>query len=191
MRRALRDDDTGFAPGGDACVREATRRDLEHLIDHAEALPGSVYATRLGHGDRCFCLVAGSEVRSFNWVSHDRACVMRGFENSIDFLDLTPGQAFTYDFYTYTACRGRGAGRDLKRGIMAALAREGGREVLSLVRPESPASCHLHVSLGYQPDCMVYGYRLGSWQHTFFRPTPLAFATAGSGTRRAGYRGVD
>jgi hypothetical protein len=107
-------------------------------------------------------------VRALNLLVHHAPLRPRYGHNSI----LMRRALRDDDMGCDTACRGRGAGRDFKRGVIAALAREGGREVLSLVRPELPASLHLHISLGSQPDCLVYGYRLGSWQHTFFSPRP-------------------
>lgn len=148
--------------------RPATRDDLDFIIRHPEALPAQVYSNRLLRGDRCYCLSDGKEILSYNWVAYSSCCVLCGFERGIGFLPLSEGQAFTYDFYTYTARRGGGLGGLMKHLLLQELARQGMREVYTLVMPHGTASLKIHLKLGYEPLRMVYGYRLQGWSRTYY-----------------------
>lgn len=167
MRKTLDGLDVVEAPAGHE-LRLATAADRDAIAAHAEALPGEVYGRRLRRGDRCYCLCAGREVLSYNWVAATQCCVHCGFEEGMDFLPLRVGQAFTYDFYTYRSRRREGLGRMMKHLLLRELAREGVREVLSLVQPSNTASLAIHLGAGYEPVCLVYGYRLRGWTRTYF-----------------------
>jgi hypothetical protein len=167
LRKALDQPQKIDCPAGYS-FRAASLDDLDFIRGHPEALAPEVYARRLKRGDRCFCLVQGDEILSYNWVAHSLCCVLCGYDRGIEFLPLNAGQAFTYDFYTYTTRRGGGFGGLTKTLLLQELARQGIREVLTLVMPYSAASLKIHLKAGYEPLCMVYGYRLLGWSRTYF-----------------------
>jgi RimJ/RimL family protein N-acetyltransferase len=147
--------------------REATPGDLDIIRNHPEALAPAVYARRLERGDRCYCLVQGGEILSYNWVAFSLCCILCGYDRGIEFFPLNDDQAFTYDFYTYKARRGGGHGGLMKQLLLQELARQGVREVMALVMPHSTASLKIHLKAGYEPMCLVYGYRLLGWSRTW------------------------
>jgi GNAT superfamily N-acetyltransferase len=151
----------------DCEFREAGNEDIAFIARHPEALHGEVYNSRLRHGDRCYCLVTGGEVVSYNWINFTNCCSLCGFERGIEFFPLQPGGAFTYDFYTYTPHRGQGFGKITKNLVLQALKEEGIQEVYTLVLPRSLASLKIHLDMGYEPLTMVYGYRIQGWSRTF------------------------
>lgn len=167
MRKTIHGAESVDLPEG-LKFRSASQEDLDFIIGHAEALRANVYSRRLQRGDRCYCLCDDREVLSYNWVATAMCCVLCGFERGLEFLPLSDGQAFTYDFYTYKASRGSGLGGRMKRLLLQELARRGVREVFSLVMPYGTASIKIHLVAGYQPVCMVYGYRLRDWRQTYF-----------------------
>lgn len=148
--------------------RPATRSDLDFIIKHPEALVRDVYTRRLNRGDQCYCLSDGKEILSYNWVAFSSCCVLCGFTHGIEFFPLSEGQAFTYDFYTYKSRQGGGFGTLAKNLLVSTLARQGIREIYTLVMPYSTASLKIHLRLGYEPVCMVYGYRILGWNRTFY-----------------------
>lgn len=167
FRKDLSRPDAVSRPGG-YDFRLANAGDLEFIASHREALAKDVYAARLKRGDRCYCLARGDEVLSYNWVASSLCCVLCGFRRGIEFLPLKGSQAFTYDFYTYESNRGGGLGSLTKNLLLQELARQGVREVFTLVMPYSTASLKIHLKTGYEPLCMVYGYRLLGWSRTYF-----------------------
>lgn len=167
----LRKDLAHLEPAGcpeDYSFRAAGPDDLDFIRGHTEALAPAVYASRLKRGDRCYCLVQGDEILSYNWVAHSQCCVLCGYDRGIEFLPLKANQAFTYDLYTYKARRGGGHGGLTKNLLLQELARQGMREVFTLVMPYSTVSLKIHLKSGYEPLCMVYGYRILGWSRTYY-----------------------
>jgi len=158
--------------GSGASVGPASVEDLRFIGSHPESLPGVVYSRRIDRGDTCYVMRREGEILGYNWVSHTTAAVMRGFDLEIDFLELGPGERFTYDFYVYRELRGGGHGGSLKRMLLGQLAAEGGEQVMSLVDPENIPSLRVHHRLGYVPIDVVYGYRVGGWRRSWFGGSP-------------------
>lgn len=146
----------------------ASSEDVDFLARHPEGLSESVYTSRLGRGDRCYCLRNGTEVISYNWVARSLCCILCGYDRGLEFFPLHPGQVFTYDFYTYKPHRGGGFGSLLKSLLIQTMMHEGVREVFTLLMPHSSASIKIHLKLGYEPLFMVYGYRMLGWSRTFY-----------------------
>lgn len=167
FKKVLNERETIAVPAGYE-FRLAGTGDLAAIAGHPEALAAAVYAKRRERGDRCYCFSDGEGIVSYNWVARRRCCVLCGYARGIEFLPLRTDQAFTYDFYTYKTRRGSGLGSLTKRLLVQALEREGVREVYTLVMPYSTASLKIHLRLGYEPVCMVYGYRVLGWSRTFY-----------------------
>jgi L-amino acid N-acyltransferase YncA len=148
--------------------RLAGPEDLSSIIAHPEALAAAVYAKRLASGDQCYCLSDGTGIVSYNWVARAHCCVLCGYDRGLEFFPLGTHQVFTYDFYTYRARRGGGLGSLAKNLLIQALGRESLREVYTLIMPYSTASLRIHLRLGYEPLCIVYGYRMLGWNRTFY-----------------------
>ena len=174
LGRALGPADAGMAeemkvagaPAVTLALHEADESAVAAIVAHPEALPEFVYRNRVAAGDRCLVLHADGEPVAYNWVSHARCCVLCGYPQAIEFATLAPGEAFTYDFYTYRAQRGRGYGHAIKRRLLARLAAEGVGRVCTVVMPHAGASLKIHLALGYRMESMVYGYRVNAWQYT-------------------------
>ena len=158
--------------GSDVIVSRASVEDLDRIRSHPESLPDAVYSRRLDQGDTCYVMHRQGEILGYNWVSNTTAAVMRGFDLEIDFMNLGPGERFTYDFYVYRELRGGGHGGSLKRMLLGQLAAEGSERVMSLVSPENIVSLRVHHRLGYVPVDMVYGYRVGHWRKSWFGGSP-------------------
>jgi len=88
----------------------------------------------------------------------------------IPLFPLRPGQAYSYDLFTYRKYRGRGIATMLKKLLYQALREEGINEVLSLVSLDNHASLRPQMRFGAQPQRLVYNYRVRSWSRTFFGP---------------------
>jgi len=146
--------------------------DIEYLDRHPEATSPRAYARRAARGDRCLCIKQGSEVVGYQWVTLAACRIFNGFGPSMEMslFPLRPGQAYSYDMYTYQKYRGRGVGTVMKGLLWHALREEGIKEVLVLVSPDNHASLRLQLRLGAQPQRMVYSYRIRSWSKTFLGP---------------------
>jgi len=146
--------------------------EIDFLDRHPEATSPTAYARRAARGDRCLCIKQGSDVVGYQWAKLTAGCVLCGFGPlmEITLLPLKPGQAFSYDVYTYEKYRGRGVGTMLKNLLYQALREEGKKEVLALVSPDNHASLRLQLRLGAQPQRMVYSYRIRSWSKTILGP---------------------
>jgi len=83
---------------------------------------------------------------------------------------LKPGQAFSYDLYTYRKYRGQGVATMLNNLLNRALREEGIKEVLALVSLANHAALRLNLRLGAQPQRLVYSYRIRGWSKAFLGP---------------------
>lgn len=146
--------------------------EIEFVDKHPEATSPTAYPRRAARGDRCLCLKKGSEVVSHIWVAGGTCCSLCGFgpKMEITFLPLKPGQAFSYDLFTYSAHRGRRLAILLIELMFQALRNESIKEVLSLVSLDNKPSLRLHLRLSAKPLHMTYGYRIRGWSRTFFGP---------------------
>jgi ribosomal protein S18 acetylase RimI-like enzyme len=155
-------------PVGNGCrFGWATPEDIRAIATHTEALDEDVYAGRVANGDGCLCAKLGNEIVSYNWIRFTSCCVLCGFHREIGFLPLEPGQAFTYDFYTYSKYRRKHIGSSLKVFLLGALKQRGIQEVCTLVRPHNEISMKIQLRLGYEPVQMFYGYQLAGWKKVF------------------------
>lgn len=143
--------------------------EIDFLDRHPEATSPTAYARRAARGDRCLCIKQGTEIVGYRWVSLGICCVLCGFgpDMEISLFPLRPGQAYSYDLFTYRKYRGRGIATMLMKLLFRALQEEGVREVLSCVSTDNHVSLRLQMRLGAQPQRMAYNYRIRSWSKTF------------------------
>jgi ribosomal protein S18 acetylase RimI-like enzyme len=146
--------------------------EIDFLDRHPEATSPTAYARRAARGDRCLCIKQGPEVVCYRWVTLRNGCALCGFGPNMEFtfFPLKPGQAFTYDLFTYRKYRGRGIATMLNNLLYHILRKEGITEVFGLVSPVNRAALRVHLRLGAQPQRMVYNYRIRSWSKTFLGP---------------------
>ncbi len=136
------------------------------LLAHREALPASVYEKRLSLGDKCFCLSVNGELVSFQWLSTSHCAIFRGFDKGVDFLQLAPRQAYSYDFYTYRNKRKLGYGSLVKQQLLGYLVAHQYSELLSCVMYHNAESLNIHLKLNYSLKGLPCNYRLMDWQWT-------------------------
>lgn len=147
-------------------------QEIDFLNRHPEATSPTAYARRAVRGDRCLCIKEGSDVAGYRWVTQANGCVLCGFGPNMEFtlFPLNPGQAFTYDLFTYQKYRGRGIATALVKLLYRALRDEGINVVFSLVSPLNYPALRLHLRCGAEPQRMMYNYRIRSWTKTFLGP---------------------
>lgn len=146
--------------------------EIDFLARHPEATSRSAYARRAARGDRCLCIKQGTEIVGYRWFKLDTGCVLCGFgpKREIIPFPLKPGQAYSFDLFTYQKYRGQGVASMLVKLLFQVLREAGVKEVLSLVAPTNHASLRLQMRFGAQPQRMVYNYRIRSWSKTFLGP---------------------
>ena len=146
--------------------------EIDFLARHPEATSRSAYARRAARGDRCLCIKQGADIVGYRWFKLDTGCVFCGFgpKREITPFPLKPGQAYSYDLFTYQKYRGRGVATMLMKILLQVLREEGIKEVLSLVSITNHASLRLQMRIGALPQRMVYNYRIRSWNKTFLGP---------------------
>jgi len=147
-------------------------QEIDFIDRHPEATSPTAYARRAARGDRCLCIKQGSDIVGYRWVTLANGCVLCGFGPKMEFtlFPLYPGQAFTYDLFTYQKYRGRGIATTLIKLIYRALREEGINVVFSLVSPVNHPALRLHLRCGAQPQRMMYNYRIRSWSKTLLGP---------------------
>lgn len=150
----------------------AGAEEIDFLDRHPEATSRTAYARRAARGDRCLCIKQGSEIVGYRWFKLDTGCVLCGWSPEMEIIpfSLKPGQAYSYDLFTYQKYRGRGVATMLMKILFQVLREKGVKEVLSLVAPTNHASLRLQMRFGAQPQRMVYNYRIRSWSKTFLGP---------------------
>lgn len=146
----------------------AGSEDVRFIMAHSESLQDHVYDNRVTNGDRCFCAKQGDKIVSYNWVRLTSCCALCGFERGLSFFPLQSGQAFTYDFYTYSKYRGKHIGRLLKMHLLHALRETGVNEVYSLVGPDNEISMKIQLRLGYEPVQMIFAYQILKWKKILY-----------------------
>jgi ribosomal protein S18 acetylase RimI-like enzyme len=146
--------------------------EIDFLARHPEATSRGAYARRAARGDRCLCIKQGAEIVGYRWFKLNTGCVFCGFgpKREIIPFSLKPGQAYSFDLFTYQKYRGRGVATMLMKILFQVLREAGVKEVLSLVAPTNHASLRLQMRFGAQPQRMVYNYRIRSWSKTFLGP---------------------
>ena len=146
--------------------------EIEFVDRHPEATSPTANVRRAAKGDRCLCIKTGPEVACYQWVTRRAACLRCGFGDKmeINVFPLRPGQAFTYDLFTYEKHRHHGIALLLRKLLFHTLREEGIQEVFNLVSPKNHAVLRLHARLGAQPQRMVYSYRIRGWSKTFLGP---------------------
>jgi len=140
---------------------------IQQIMQHQEALPEAVYRQRIAQGDSCFILLNEKTVVAYNWVSHSKCAVYRGFAREVEFLVLNSEQAFTYDFYTYKNHRNKGYGLIVKQFLIKYLAQGGVKAMLTCVHHDNHASLAVHFNIGYKPIAVVYLARIMNWTISF------------------------
>lgn len=80
-----------------------------------------------------------------------------------------------FSIYLDAACTGRGLGGMLSRAVLDLLARQGVRNVFSLITVPNPASIGLHESLGFRHMGTQEraGYKLGAWHGVEWMQLPI------------------
>lgn len=146
--------------------------EIDFLARHPEATSRSAYARRAARGDRCLCIKRDTEIVGYRWFKLDTGCVLCGFgpKREIIPFSLKPGQAYSFDLFTYQKHRGRGVATMLMRLLLQFLREDGVKEVFSLVAPTNHASLRLQTRFGAEPQRMVYNYRIRGWSRTFLGP---------------------
>jgi len=146
--------------------------EVDFLDRHPEATSSTAYARRAARGDRCLCIKQGSEVVGYRWFKLGTGCILCGFgpDMEITLFPLKPGQAFSYDIYTYRKYRGQGVATMLNKLLYHALREEGIKEVLASVSLANHAALRLNLRLGAQPQHLVYSYRIRGWSKVFLGP---------------------
>jgi len=146
--------------------------EIDFLDRHPEATSPTAYARRAARGDRCLCIKQGDEIVGYRWFKLRSGCILCGFGPKMEItpFPLKPGQAYSFDLFTYQKYRGRGVATMLMKLLFQALREEGINEVLSCVSPDNHASLRLQLRLGAQPQRMVYNYRIRNWNKTFLGP---------------------
>jgi GNAT superfamily N-acetyltransferase len=123
---------TSAAPRRDAPARRDACASIEvasggdvtrsSLLEHGAAT-ADVLARRLALGDQAFSARVDGSVVSQAWLT--RAAILVGELQLV--LALAPGEAWTYDWFTVPAARGRGLARALVESIIESCARNGVR----------------------------------------------------------------
>jgi GNAT superfamily N-acetyltransferase len=146
--------------------------EIDFLARHPEATSRGAYARRAARGDRCLCIKQGGDILGYRWFKLDTGCILCGFgpKREIIPFSLKPGQAYSFDLFTYQKYRGQGVATMLMKILFQVLREAGVKEVLSLVAPTNHASLRLQMRFGAQPQRMMYNYRIRSWSKTFLGP---------------------
>ena len=146
--------------------------EIDYLDRHPEATSPTAYARRAARGDRCLCIKHGDDIVGYRWFKLGTSCILCGFSPNMEItpFPLKPGQAYSYDLFTYQKYRGRGVATMLMKILFQVLREEGIKEVVSLVSPTNHASLRLQMRFGAQPQRLVYSYRIRSWSKTFLGP---------------------
>ena len=146
--------------------------EINFLDRHSEATSPTAYARRAARGDRCLCIKQGGEIVGYRWLKLGTGCILCGFGTNMEItlFPLKPGQAFSYDLYTYRKYRGQGVATMLNNLLYHVLREEGLKEVLALVSLANHAALRLNLRFGAQPQRLVYSYRIRGWSKAFLGP---------------------
>lgn len=138
------------------------------LVDAAMRAVGEsvdLVAPRFAHGDDFFGWQAGNEIASFGWVMYRdrRFGPIRVAE--------APGRAFTFNFHTLNAYRGRGLYQDLLYAIRVSIGRDGMKEIVGDVDVRNGTSLRAIQRAGFAPLTHVsYLTLLDRWELPLGRP---------------------
>jgi GNAT superfamily N-acetyltransferase len=161
----------GASPGNREhyVVALANVRDLACIAQHAEAFPEKYYQTRLRRGDTCYCLRVNGEMVAYSWICFTCCSVHCAFENEIEFLQLQNHQAYSYDFYTYRNCRGKGYGSYLYERLEAALLDRGVTELYAAVYQYNYTSLKIHLRMDFDLVTGIANFRILRWAKSFWQ----------------------
>jgi GNAT superfamily N-acetyltransferase len=77
------------------------------------------------------------------------------------------GQAYGYDLYTFEQYRHSGVASNLVIANLHALRELGIKEFYNAVNPRNAGSMKIHLRLGAEPQCFLYGYKVLNWKKAF------------------------
>lgn len=142
----------------------ASQKDMHFISQHPEALgPPGVYQIRLAKGHLCYCFKHGDEVISYIWLASKSCFHLCGLKGEFSFFPLNEDQLLTYDLYVYNKYRGSRIGKKTIEFLAHTASKTGLiSELYGLIMHYNTKSLQIHLDLGYQPETLIYGYRVGA-----------------------------
>ena len=126
-------------------IRVATPGDMPQLLgfpDRNESL--EKLQERLARGDLCLVAWSNGKVVGFTWACTDR------FLNQLYRFEFREDEAYLYDAYTSTECRGRGLAGYLRCRMYEVLAEKGRRNLFSISDRFNKPALRFKLKLGAQ-----------------------------------------